>query len=246
MKLKATFYNYKLKTVLFGLLFLIVAIGCNESNNATTETPPVQNETTSSPTPSIIQMVGAINKDSLIEVCRENNIQEENIYQWKDHFVVYGTMQIDAFQNVMKVHFPQAQIKLFQVPFYNFNRQQHCNDSSVAKEWDNILLTANLVADTTLQMEYLTYHDTQFQKWPEVAQGFCNASFQQLLVYRDDRQLMLVISIPKGANLDELNPKTWENNPRVDEWNNRMKKYQEGIKGTAKGEVWVFLKPIKS
>jgi len=54
----------------------------------------------------------------------------------------------------------------------------------------------------------------------------------------------LVISIPKGSNLDELNPKTTENNPRVDDWNELMKKYQEGIKGTSSGETWVMLKPI--
>jgi hypothetical protein len=55
---------------------------------------------------------------------------------------------------------------------------------------------------------------------------------------------MLVISIPKGESLDRLNPKTAENNPRVDEWNRIMKKYQEGIEGTQKGETWVFLKPL--
>jgi hypothetical protein len=64
-------------------------------------------------------------------------------------------------------------------------------------------------------------------------------------VYKNGRQLMLVISIPKGANLDELNPKTTENNPRVDGWNARMKKYQEGVEGTKKGETWVFLKNIR-
>ena len=56
---------------------------------------------------------------------------------------------------------------------------------------------------------------------------------------------MLVISIPKCENLDALNPKTVENNPRMDEWNKRMKKYQEGIEGTKKGETWVFFQPVK-
>jgi hypothetical protein len=56
---------------------------------------------------------------------------------------------------------------------------------------------------------------------------------------------MLVISIPKGGSLDKLNPKTTENNPRVDEWNKIMSKYQEGIPGTKPGEVWVFLNEIK-
>jgi L-rhamnose mutarotase len=101
------------------------------------------------------------------------------------------------------------------------------------------------VKDPKLQQEYLNYHATQFQKWPEVSKGFCNANFQQLLVFKNGRQLMLVISIPKGESLDKLNPKTTENNPRVNEWNKLMKKYQEGIPGTKPGEVWVFFKPLK-
>jgi hypothetical protein len=126
---------------------------------------------------------------------------------------------------------------------YAFNKEK-CDDKTISNEWDNILLTANLVKNNKLQKEYLDYHATQFQNWPEVAKGFCNASFQQLLVYKKDKQLMVVISIPKGASLDELNPKTTENNPRVDEWNALMKKYQEGIEGTKPGEVWVFLKKM--
>ena len=122
--------------------------------------------------------------------------------------------------------------------------QSHCDSSGVAAQWDQVLLTANLVADTSKQKEYLQYHATQFEKWPEVAKGFCHAQFQQLLVYKKERQLMLVISIPHGESLDRLNPKTTENNPRVDEWNRLMQQYQEGIPGTIPGEVWVFLKPV--
>ncbi|HAO50878.1 MAG TPA: hypothetical protein DCR35_17170, partial [Runella sp.] len=110
-------------------------------------------------------------------------------------------------------------------------------------EWEHTLLTANLVADTALQNQYLQYHAAQFEKWPEIAQGFCNGRFQQLLLYKNGRQLVLVISTPKGESLEKLNPKTTENNPKMDEWNALMKKYQEGIEGTKPGEVWVFLAP---
>jgi hypothetical protein len=45
--------------------------------------------------------------------------------------------------------------------------------------------------------------------------------------------------------LDKLNPKTTENNPRVNDWNNLMKKYQTGIEGAKPGEVWIFLKKLE-
>ena len=127
--------------------------------------------------------------------------------------------------------------------FYEFNRS-HCGEKPTTGEWQHILLTADLVENKKLQQEYLDYHATQFEKWPEISKGFCNAGFQQLLIYKHGRQLVLVISIPKGESLDKLNPKTTENNPRVDEWNKIMAKYQQGITGTKKGETWVFLKKI--
>jgi hypothetical protein len=166
------------------------------------------------------------------------------IYQWQNHYVVFDKV-VDAgvMQARLQNNFPDATVKLYPDLFYEFNRAK-CDDKNTTKEWDYILLTCNLVADKKVQTEYLNYHATQFEKWRELSKGFCNASFQQLLIYKNGRQLILVISIPKGESLDKLNPKTTENNPRVDEWNQLMSKYQEGIKGTKKGETWVFLKAL--
>ncbi|MCH5597837.1 L-rhamnose mutarotase [Niabella ginsengisoli] len=123
--------------------------------------------------------------------------------------------------------------------YYQFNRSR-CDDKATVKDWEHIILTANLVADVQKQKKYLEYHATQFEEWPEISKGFCNADFQRLMMFRNGRQLMLVISIPKGKTLDELNPKTTENNPRVDEWNKIMSQYQKGIEGTKKEKCGCF------
>ena len=175
----------------------------------------------------------------------QNKVFPASVYQWKNHYTVFGRVpDLFSFRDKLKKNFPGIEIKTYDAPFYEFNRS-HCSDTATAREWDHILLTANLVADPKMQKEYLDHHAMQFQQWPEVSKGFCKADFQQLLLYRNGRQLMLVISIPKGESLDKLNPRTTENNPRVDEWNKIMKKYQEGIAGTASGETWVFLKALK-
>jgi len=167
------------------------------------------------------------------------------IYSWQDHYVIFDYVQdVSVLRGRLQNAFPGAELRVYYEPFYEFNRQR-CRDTATSRQWDHILLTANLVESGALQQEYLDYHKTQFEKWPELSKGFCNAQFQRLLIYRNGRQLMLVISIPKGSSLDELNPKTTENNPRVNDWNNLMKRYQEGISGTKKGEVWVFLKQLK-
>ncbi len=197
--------------------------------------------------PVIIELITengkTVDRKKLDEILVKSKVSQEALFQWENHLVIFDKVQdVYLLRERLKNAFPQVQIKTYDDLFYEFN-QEKCKNGKQAKEWSHTILTANLVADTTLQKEYLAHHATQFAKWPEVAQGFCNADFQQLLLYKNGRQLMLVISIPKGENLDKLNPKTIENNPRVVEWNTLMKKYQEGIVGTKKDETWVFLKP---
>ena len=189
---------------------------------------------------------------SIIEIVGDNTISLQKVealdlqavlFRWNHHLVVYGVFPDAAkVQKQIAAAYPEAAVRLYERPFYVFDRSK-CGNPAQAERWTQVVMTANLVADTTLQREYMDYHARQEELFPEVAQGFCRADFQQLLVFRNGRQLMLVISIPEGENLDDLNPKTTENNPRVDEWNTIMSKYQEGIEGTAPGETWVVLNP---
>lgn len=185
--------------------------------------------------------------DLLQELLNRQVVTYDGLHRWKNHYVIYAVMDYpkkiaERIQHLLRNELMEdVEVKVYEQPFYVFDRRK-CDSSQVAEEWEHTLLTANLSADTVLQREYLQYHATQFTQWPEVSNGFCKAEFQQLLLFKNGSQLMLVISIPKGKKLDQLNPKTTENNPRVDEWNRLMKKYQEGIPGTAAGEVWVELK----
>ncbi|WP_316800576.1 right-handed parallel beta-helix repeat-containing protein [Pedobacter frigidisoli] len=181
---------------------------------------------------------------TLEKFAMENNLLQSSIYKWSKRLVIYtSSLKVESLTQTLK-HLDASEIKLYDNMFYDFNREKNCGDKPVM-EWDNIILSANLVKDEKMQKEYLDYHKTQFEKWPEISKGFCNAEFQRLAIFKKDRQLMLIISIPKGKKLDDLNPKTTLNNPKVDEWNAIMKKYQEGIAGTKPEEVWVFFKPIE-
>lgn len=181
--------------------------------------------------------------NTLNEFAKENNLVPSAFYKWNNRLVIYtSSLKVESLQQTLK-RLNASEIKLYDNLFYDFNREKNCGDQPV-KEWDHIILSANLVKNEKMQKEYLAYHQTQFEKWPEISRGFCNAEFQRLAIFKNERQLMLIISIPKGKKLDDLNPKTTENNPRVEEWNAIMKKYQEGIEGTKPDEVWVFFKPI--
>ena len=184
--------------------------------------------------------------DSLRRFLISYHMDANRIFSWKNHHVIYSKVKdIAVMQGKLQKNFPNTDVRVFHDMFYQYDRRD-CGEKIVEQELTHVLLTANMVADPKLQSEYLEAHATQRKLWPEVAQGFCNADFQRLQLFRNGRQLMLVISIPKGKSLDELNPKTTLNNPRMDAWNAKMKKYQEGIQGTAPGETWVFLTQQKN
>ena len=190
---------------------------------------------------SIIEIVE--NEMVSIQKLESMNLQA-TLYRWKNRIVVYGIFSDAAeVQKQIAAAYPEASVRLYDKPFYVFDRSK-CKNPKQSDRWAHIVMTANLVVDINLQQEYLDYHSRQAELFPEVALGFCHADFQQLLLFRNGRQLMLVISIPEGENLDDLNPKTTENNPRMDEWNTIMSKYQEGIEGTEPDEVWVVLNNI--
>lgn len=232
----------EIRLVIFVTSLLLAA--CKEKQPAPFPSSPAA---TIAKQPLIIELVTAdsvADDEKMKAVLSSNGLSSDTIYRWKNHFVLFDTVNDSRrLAENLKHAYPGSQVKIYDSAFYSFNRK-HCQDSSQVAQWGHVILTANLVEDTSLQQEYLDHHASQFEKWPEVSAGFCRAGFQQLLVFKNGRQLMLVISIPRGKTLQELDPKTTENNPRVVEWNTLMKKYQEGIPGTRKEEVWVFLDPV--
>lgn len=237
------FRGEKMDSFITILLFLLVFVltACGNMNRKSTTNKEVQPRQTK----VVIEIIledGEF-KDSLIEHVKDVRME---CFTWKNHVVLFGnrndTLGISALVSKSGI---ELEVKRYNTPMYIFDKARHCENSATKKKWRNYLLTANLVEDSLLRQEYMDYHHKQFEEWPEVAQGFCNADFQQLLMYRNGRQLLLVISIPYDKTLDELNPKTIENNPRMDEWNGIMGEYQEGIEGTKPDEIWVFLEKVE-
>ena len=194
-----------------------------------------------------VEIIGtSLDISKIKEAAQSRGFIDPKVYKWKNHVVIHGKLNyIEKFKNDLSDLFPKAELKTYQHPIYDYKKNERCSDTKMASEWDHILLTANLVEDAQLQKEYIDYHTSQFEEWPEVAEGFCNGDFQQLQIFKNGNQLMLTISIPKDAAFEKLNPLTLKNNSRMEAWNSIMSKYQTGIKGTKKSEVWVFLDPIE-
>lgn len=230
--------SYHTVVYISGIFLLTLLASCNQT----------QKKVNSAPASYRVAIEVVVNDTTAVDSFVQNlKGVALDLYRWKNHVVLFGeAADTIGISKLISQSGISLKVKHYAAPMYVFDRQMHCGSPAVAQPWNDYLLTANLVSDTVMQREYMHYHEMQFKEWPEVAQGFCNAEFQQLLTFRNDRQLLIVISVPAGKTLDELNPKTEENNPRVVEWNKLMSKYQEGIEGTKPGETWVFLNKINN
>lgn len=163
------------------------------------------------------------------------------VYQWKGYTLLKTNDEIaKKLASAWLANYPAIPYKVFNDLFYTFDRS-NCAGEKI-KETDFVLLTAQLVEDTAKQEAYYKAHKNQYKEWPEVAAGFCKAGFDEVLVYRNGRQLLLYISFPKGQDFKVIDQLTTKDNPRVVDWNKRMSTYQEGIPGTGKNETWIFYK----
>ena len=101
-------------------------------------------------------------------------------------------------------------------------------------------LTLDLKDDPALIAEYEEYHKSI---WPEIHQSITGSGITNMEIYRFDTRLFMIMetddtfSFEKKGAADAANPK-------VQEWENLMWKYQQPLKNALKGEKWVLMNKI--
>lgn len=169
-----------------------------------------------------------------------NKLDSSSILKWNNHlvFLQNNILFHDKFINDLK-SLSIGNVKTYTDVIYEFDRSS-CNDFLSDTETKQHLLSVNLVKDKEKQQEYINYHTSQKDDWPELSQGFCNEGFQSLTMYKQGRQIMLLITIPRENDLGEMSAKNSKNNPKVKEWDDIMYNYQEGLPGTKQNQKWVL------
>lgn len=103
-------------------------------------------------------------------------------------------------------------------------------------------LALDLKPDPALVAEYEAWHR---KVWPEILDSIREAGIQRLEIYRMEHRLFMVLeadehfSFEKKAALDAANPK-------VQEWEALMWRYQQGLPGAKPGEKWILCDRIFS
>ncbi len=119
-----------------------------------------------------------------------------------------------------------------------------CNEKKqVTEKTKTIVFVVNLVNDEQKVKEYLAHHQ---KVWPQVEAGFRKAGYKKIELYRFNRSLVMIVTIPKNADIDSMGKIAEGYDIKCREWNQMMDKYQVGVPGTLEGQKWVQTERIYS
>ena len=103
-------------------------------------------------------------------------------------------------------------------------------------------LALDLVNDEKLITEYEAYHQ---QVWPEIKKSITNAGIVQMEIYRFTNRLFMIMEVNEEFSFAKKG-ETDAADPKVQEWEQLMWKYQQAIPGSKPGEKWVLMDKIFS
>lgn len=101
-------------------------------------------------------------------------------------------------------------------------------------------LTLDLKDDEKLISEYEAYHETI---WPEIKQSIQSAGILNMEIYRVANRLFMIMEVGNDFSF-EAKAKSDEANPKVQEWETLMWKYQQALPFAKPGEKWVLMDKI--
>ena len=101
-------------------------------------------------------------------------------------------------------------------------------------------LALDLKDEPQLIQEYITYHQNV---WPEVLQSLSESGILNMEIYNTGNRLFMIIetnddfSFERKAAMDATNPK-------VQDWEELMWKYQQALPGAKPGEKWIRMEKV--
>lgn len=101
-------------------------------------------------------------------------------------------------------------------------------------------LALDLVNDPQLIAEYEAYHRSI---WPEIEASITGADVIHMEIYRFDNRLFMIMEVNENFSFEKKGEMDAAN-PKVQEWEALMWKYQQAIPGAKPGEKWVLMDKI--
>lgn len=101
-------------------------------------------------------------------------------------------------------------------------------------------LALDLNDDPKLIAEYEDYHQSI---WPEIHQSITGSGITNMEIYRCFNRLFMIMETGADFSFDKKGAMDAAN-PKVQEWEELMWKYQQALPGAKPGEKWVLMNKI--
>lgn len=101
-------------------------------------------------------------------------------------------------------------------------------------------LALDLKDDSELIAAYKQYHQ---QVWPEVLDSIRSSGIKTLDIYLTGNRLVMIMEVDETFSFS-AKQKMDENNPKVQDWETLMWKYQKALPHAKEGEKWLLMEKI--
>ena len=101
-------------------------------------------------------------------------------------------------------------------------------------------LALDLKDDPALIAAYERYHE---KIWPEIEESIRNSGINSMEIYRTGNRLFMIMETEEDFSFERKSASDAAN-PKVQEWENLMWKYQQALPHAKPGEKWVLMNKI--
>lgn len=101
-------------------------------------------------------------------------------------------------------------------------------------------LALDLVNDPDLIKEYEKYHE---KVWPEIEASIFQGGIQSMQIYRIENRLFMIMEVDEYFDFEAKSAMDFVN-PKVQEWETLMWKYQKALPNSKPGEKWRLMDKI--
>ena len=101
-------------------------------------------------------------------------------------------------------------------------------------------LTLDLKDDPELIAEYLRYHQ---QGWPEVTKSILDSGIEEMEIYLLGTRMFMIMGVNERFSF-AAKSEADRNNPKVQEWEQLMWKFQQPLLQAQPGEKWLLMERI--
>ena len=98
----------------------------------------------------------------------------------------------------------------------------------------------DLKDDEQLIEDYKIYHQSV---WPEIIESIKTAGIEDLEIYNVANRLFMIMTVNENFSFEKKAAMDAEN-PKVEEWETLMWKYQQALPTAEEGEKWMLMEKI--